>query len=392
MQTGIDILLSHPPMWQQQRIGLVTNHAACTATFQPARQALLEHGFNITTLFSPEHGLDTTGADGHLMKDGTDPLTGLPIISLYGDKLAPSANDLASIDIMLFDIPDIGCRFYTYLWTMTHVMEACSRQNIPLVIADRPNPLSGNSDLAEGPLLDEAHCNSFIGRWRLPVKHSCTLGELAKYFNTTRNIHCKLDIIPCNGWKRSMRYTEWSHSFVPLSPAIPTFESALLYPGLCFLEATNISEGRGTATPFRIAGAPWINANETAIHFNTLAKTLHSPVHARPMTFTPTEAKYKGEKCNGVMLHVNEPAQYKAVLAGLLLIRVIKELHPAQFEWATYPTHVNPTGKQHLNLLLGILNAEHLFDLPVKEFIEEAKELLDAEEWKKEIAPFLLYE
>jgi uncharacterized protein YbbC (DUF1343 family) len=391
IQYGIDTLLAQDPEWKRLHIGLVTNHAATTSHFIPSRLALLQHGFNVVQLFSPEHGLDTTGADGHAMGNASDPLTGLSITSLYGDKLAPTQTDLAGINIMLFDIPDVGSRFYTYLWTLTHVMEACSANNIPLIIADRPNPLSGNLLLAEGPLLDEANCSSFIGRWSIPVRHGCTLGELARFFNETKNIKCSLTVIPCMHWSRLQFFTDWSHSFVPLSPAITDFESALLYPGLCFLEATNVSEGRGTATPFRIAGAPWLQANETATLFNSLVASVSQNVYARPIVFTPVEGKYTGQQCNGVMLHVTDPAAFLPVAIGWLLIRIIKEIHPAEFTWATYPTHVNPSGKKHLDLLSGIQNAEQLFNVPLTSFVHELKTYIIPGDWVVEVQPYLMY-
>jgi uncharacterized protein YbbC (DUF1343 family) len=391
IQFGIDVLLAQQPHWKSSNMALVTNHAATTSRFVPSRVALLQHGFNIVQLFSPEHGLDTTGADGHAMDNMIDPLTRLPVTSLYGNKLAPSSSDLTGIDLVLFDIPDVGCRFYTYLWTLSHVMEACAACQVPLVIADRPNPLSGNLSLAEGPLLDEAHCSSFIGRWSTPVRHSCTLGELAQYFNKARTINCQLEVIPCIHWNRNTFYPDWCHSFVPLSPAIPHFESALLYPGLCFLEATNLSEGRGTATPFRVAGAPWLLADKTAELFNKMIGSGSNNVYARPVGFTPTEGKYAAEKCNGLMLHVTDPATFCAVAAGWLLIRIIKELHPQSFAWSAYPTHVNPTGKQHLDLLSGLPATEQFFETPLSDFSGQMKIWLATGDWKNTVAPFLLY-
>ena len=391
IQYGIDVLLAQQPAWKNSRIALVTNHAATTSQFVPSRVALLQQGFNIVKLFSPEHGLDTTGADGHAMDNSIDSLTKLPVISLYGDNLAPSQADLTGIDLVLFDIPDVGSRFYTYLWTMSHVLEACADFNIPFVITDRPNPLSGNLLLAEGPMLDETCCSSFIGRWSIPVRHSCTLGELAHYFNSSRAINCRLEVIPCVNWNRHLFYPDWSHSFVPLSPAIPDFETALLYPGLCFLEATNCSEGRGTATPFRIAGAPWLLANETARLFNTMIPAISNKIYARPMVFTPTGGKYAAQTCNGVMLHVLEPSSLLPVATGWLLIRIIKELHPQNFQWATYPTHVNPSGKKHLDLLSGISDVESLFETTLSDFINIIKTRTSLSDWLLRIQPYLMY-
>lgn len=395
--SGIDILLASPPAWKDSRIGLVTNHAACTANFKPSRQALLEAGFRITRLFSPEHGLDTIGVDGEEMQDGVDPLTGLPVTSLYGSKLAPDQKDLAEVDVILFDIPDIGCRFYTYLWTMTHVMEACAAHGKHLLIADRPNPLSGRLDLAEGPLLDEHNCNSFIGRWSIPIRHSCTLGELALYFKSTGSSRIlqtnadsfQLDVIRCHKWQRILFYPQCYHSFVPTSPAIPVFESALLYPGLGLLEATNISEGRGTATPFRVAGAPWMDGTRVA----SLINELHpNGVVARPINFTPAEGKYAGQKCNGIMLHVTDPAVFRPVGLGWLLIRLIKKLHPAFFTWAPYPTYVNHAGARHLDLLTGLKDAESLVAGLSENDIEDIGSYTNPGDWRNRVAPYLLYQ
>ncbi|MBC9909002.1 exo-beta-N-acetylmuramidase NamZ family protein [Chitinophaga varians] len=388
--SGIDILLANPPAWKDRSIGLVTNHAACTVDFKPVRQALLAAGFRVKRLFSPEHGLDTIGVDGAEMKDGMDPLTGLPVTSLYGDKLAPDQEDLAEIDLLLFDVPDIGCRFYTYLWTMTHVMEACALHGKPLVIADRPNPLSGRLDLAEGPLLDESHCSSFIGRWRMPVRHSCTLGELALYFKsagssqTLRNAF-ELEVVRCHHWQRTLFYPQWRASFVPTSPAIPCFESALLYPGLGLLEATNISEGRGTATPFRVAGAPWMDGALITQRINTLCS---NGVYARPVSFQPAEGKYTGQKCHGVMLHVTDPAVFRPVAYGWWLIRLIKQLHPDVFAWASYPTYVNHTGARHLDLLTGLEGAASLID-GIDD--KDISRYTGPGDWREKIAPHLLY-
>ncbi|MFZ9145851.1 MAG: exo-beta-N-acetylmuramidase NamZ domain-containing protein, partial [Sediminibacterium sp.] len=172
---GIDHLIESNPSWKTSSIGFLTNDAARTFDQTPSRIALIKAGFNITQLFSPEHGIDTKGADGAKMKDGIDPLTGLPIISLYGEKYAPSEEDLKGIEILLFDIPDAGTRFYTYLWSMTYYLEAAAKFKKKIILLDRPNPLSGNLAMIEGPSLDET-VSSFIGRFNIPIKHQCSLG------------------------------------------------------------------------------------------------------------------------------------------------------------------------------------------------------------------------
>jgi uncharacterized protein YbbC (DUF1343 family) len=415
-RSAIDMLLEAFPHWRTARIAFVTNQAAVTAGFRPSRQALQEAGFGLVKLFSPEHGLSAMGPDGQRMRDGVDGLTGLPVISLYGSaaggsegdpgvRLAPREEDLADVDLVLFDIPDIGSRFYTYLWTMTHVLEACARFGRPFVVADRPNPLSGRPELAEGRMLDEAACGSFIGRWSIPVRHSCTIGELAGYFNATRNIGCELEVVRCPGWQRS-EFFPTERSFVPLSPAISGFESALLYPGLCLFEATNLSEGRGTATPFRAVGAPWMRAGEAVREFErrmnetgtrgkggsgSCEDGVGDGVVARGVEFVPAEGKYAGQTCAGVMLHVTNASAFRPVEKGCLLLAVIRELHPAEFEWAPYPTLVNPGGVRHLDLLLGMRGAEKLFESGVMDELAGIRKYTDAGDWAERIRPFLLY-
>jgi uncharacterized protein YbbC (DUF1343 family) len=194
-----------------------------------------------------------------------------------------------------------------------------------------------------------------------------------------------------------MLHPHYGNSFVPTSPAIPGFETALLYPGLCFLEATNISEGRGTATPFRVAGAPWIRAEQTAALFNALVsdaagKAGHPvSVYARPVAFTPAEGKYAAQECKGVMLHVSEPRSFRPVKTGWLLIRLIKDLHPGLFEWAPYPTHVNRSGLHHLDLLAGQPGTEQVFESGMAGFAEEIERQTSAAGWRDNILPFLLY-
>ena len=383
---GIDRLLAQAPQWKQSRLGLVTNHAATTNTLVPSREALLKNGFQLKKLFSPEHGLDVQGADGHRMHDGVDVLTQLPVISLYSRKLAPTADDLSDLDIVMFDIPDVGSRFYTYLWTMTHVMEACAANGKKMILLDRPNPISGLMELAEGPLLEESQA-SFIGRWPIPIRHSCTLGELAIYFNKERHIGCDLEVIPCEGWRRDMFQPDWGTTFVATSPAIRRFESMLLYPGLCLLEATNISEGRSTEFSFSALGAPWICGEELAQMLNQLGM---DEVKLRPVSFVPKEGRYAEQRCNGIQLDVIDPRFFKPVYLGMLLVKMVKERY-REFAWGVYPTMVNPDGKHHLDKLLGVPDTEQLFDLPLHIFLARTERITSAGDWKENIADSLRY-
>lgn len=384
---GIDNLLVQNPSWKKRPIALLTNHAATTRQLVPSGQALLENGFAIQKLFSPEHGLNVKGADGHLMKDGVDALTQLPVISLYSEKLLPSEENLSGIDIVLFDIPDVGSRFYTYLWTMTYMMEACAALHKKFIILDRPNPISGRMELAEGPMLDETQA-SFIGRWPIPVRHSCTIGELATYFNVSRNMGCQLEVIKCTGWERNMFHPDWGIPFVPTSPAIQNFQSMLLYPGLCLLEATNISEGRGTPYSFTAAGAPWLDAYRLSENINNMGL---DEIQASPLQFTSPNGKYQGRSYKGIELKVIRQDDFQPVFFGLLLVKLIREMHPAEFAWKPYPTLVNPEGVHHLDKLLGIPDTEKIFELPLQKFIAQATKMTDAGDWGNVVYGSLLY-
>lgn len=384
---GIDILLEQQPKWKTSSIGFITNDAATTHNGVPSRKALLQAGFKIIKLFSPEHGLDIAGVDGYAIEDVTDILTGLPVISLYGKRMIPTEVDLANIDILLFDIPDVGSRFYTYLWTMSYMIEAAAHYSKSLVILDRPNPISGNLQLAEGPMLDIATA-SFLGRWPLPLRHSCTLGELAIYFNTTQKLEAHLEVITCLGWNRDMFQPDWHLPFVSTSPAIKCFESMLFYPGICLLEATNVNEGRGTSFPFCMIGAPWMDGEAVATAFNQLEQ---KGVRATGISYTPIEGKYKHELCHGIKLEASLPNAIRPAMIGFLLIKIIMTMYPTQFSWKPYPTNVNPEGTLHLDKLLGITNSESIFNLSFPIFVDKIKQLTQINEWSQQISNYLLY-
>jgi uncharacterized protein YbbC (DUF1343 family) len=351
MRTGIDQLLPQQAFYTEKRIGLVCNNASLTADGTPTRLALLQNNFRLVKLFSPEHGLDATGEDGKYQRDGIDSLTSLPIISLYGDRMAPREEDLADIDLVLFDIPDVGCRFYTYLWTMTHVMESCAAFNTPLLILDRPNPIGGNLLDAEGPMLDEAHCTSFIGRWQIPIRHCCTLGELALYFAGTKISGLTLQVMPVSNWNRNQTS---GIIFTPTSPAIRKRATALLYPGMGLLEGINVNEGRGTDTPFEICGAPWIDSNQLQKYFTDL----NNPgIICTTITYTPNAGIYTGEICIGLHFTVTNENIFRPVNTVISLLGAILKCYPMHARERLYCTLANPSGKGHLDKLLGIPDA-----------------------------------
>jgi uncharacterized protein YbbC (DUF1343 family) len=391
---GIDHLISQRlPDLAGLRVGLITNDAATTAALPkpvtPVRLALREAGVSLVKLFSPEHGLGANAVDGAEVYHGADAATGLPVYSLYGATHRPTREMLADVDLLLFDIPDIGVRFYTYIWTLSHVMEACAETGLPLWVLDRPNPLGGELAAAEGPLLDETQVSSFVGRWSMPVRHSLSVGELARLWNSERKLDVALQVIAVQGWSRVQMWPDTGLPFVPTSPAMPSFETVLLYPGVCLFEGTNLSEGRGTTTPFRVAGAPWLDAYAVTEAFNAIGL---AGVRARAVQFTPQASKFAGQPCQGVMLHVLEPAQLRPVAIGLHLLRMIIRQHPDEFAWLPYPTAAAGQGYGHFDRLIGILDMRQRLQQLDDGISFQISAQTAAGDWSARARPFLLYD
>ena len=379
---GLDHFLKQVQDYKGKRLALVTNNAAVTSTGISSRLALLKKGFNITKLFSPEHGLSSQGADGAFMDSGFDLATNLPVISLYGDHLFPTPAELEDVDIVLYDIPDVGCRFYTYLWTMTYVMEACASAGKPFILLDRPNPISGNLELAEGPMLDEANTVSFLGRWSIPIRHCCTYGELASYFAAKKLKDLKLTIIPIFNWDRNETEPASGWNFTQTSPAIVNTSVALVYPATCLLEGVNVNEGRGTDTPFTICGAPWIDPEELTLQFNSLKQI---GVFVEAIKYTPVDGLYSGEECKGIKFTVTDPSTFRPVAAGVELLKLLYQLYHNRLQQRLYKTRANPSGEGHLDILLGVKDS---FSKIKK---GEAFKLDISNEWKGLISSYLLY-
>lgn len=381
---GVDRLLTMPERWRRwRRVGLVTNNAARLATDAAThtRVALRDAGVPLVRLFGPEHGLSGTGDDGVAIRDDVDALTGLPVVSLYGARMRPTGAQLADLDVVLFDIPDVGARCYTYAWTLFHVLAACADARTPVVVLDRPNPLGGVPASDEGPLLDAA-CRSFLGEDAIPLRHGCTLGQLARLWQYERYPTLALDVIDVDGWDASCA---WPHTLLPwvgTSPAMPAFESAVWYTGTCLGEAANLSVGRGTDMPFAVIGAPWLDAERVAYDLTT---AVLPALRIEPVEFTPVRGPwvYAAERCRGVRLHVadvhtgddadhivHDRAQgasqsvsqtiartIRPVRTGLAALNAIARLHPTEFAWASYVTAANPSGADHLARLLGRVDA-----------------------------------
>ena len=378
---GIDVLLQQQYPLFNQRLALVTNDAAFTYDGIPVRTALLQSGATVLRLFSPEHGLQTTGADGEQQPDTVDALTQLPVVSLYGARLAPEPAHLQDVEAVLFDIPDVGCRFYTYLWTLTHVMESCAVTGTKLIVADRPNPTGLDLRQAEGPWLNEAVCSSFIGRWNLPVRHSCTLGELARYFAATRLPGLQLEVLPVQHYTRRSVFP--AGAFVPTSPAIRELETAQLYPGTCFLEGVNLNEGRGTGLDFRVAAAPWINP---AALLSQLHQAALPGVRFESISYRAVTPPFEGELCHGLRLFVTDTDTFRPVRTGLALLQAVSSSHPGQLQPRLYRTAANPGGADHLDRLTGVPHSLQLIRNQ-EELSTEVNPL-----WQDTLLPYLLYQ
>ena len=376
---GIDTFLQQCELYKSRRLGLVTNNAAFTSDGLLSRLALLKNEFNLKKIFSPEHGISVKGEDGVYQKHSIDIKTDLPIISLYSDRLMPTEEDLSDIDVVLFDIPDVGCRFYTYLWTMTYVMEACAKYKKQLIILDRPNPIGGVLNMAEGPMLDEINCSSFIGRWSIPIRHCCTIGELANYFSAKKINGIDLKIISVKNWGRER---PGDFEFHPTSPAIQNISTALVYPGMGLLEGINVNEGRGTESPFMKFGAPWIISEELKL---TLAEKKLPGIEVECCSYVPTDSLYKNENCYGLELRITDQDKFHPVAVGLAVISSLFILYPKYIAERLYSTNANPSGATHLDKLLGIKDSFNLLKQG-RMFQTDV-----SQDWDLEINPYLLY-
>jgi len=373
------------------RYGLLTNDAAVTASDPTlrSREALLKAGFNLVRLFSPEHGIAATAADGAAVSHGFDPLTNLEVVSLYGDSNRPAREMLSDLDGMLVDLPDVGTRYYTFIWTMSYVLEVCAELGIPLWILDRPNPIGGDLTAAEGPLLDEANSASFSGRFAIPIRHSLTMGELAQHWNAERQLNATLRVVPAYGWRRADHHPTTGLPFVPPSPAIPNYTSAMLYPGTCLFEATNLSVGRGTAEPFQQIGAPWLD--QARLQASFMAHGLPG-VASEPVRFTPSVDPHRGRPCKGIRLRITDPLALRPVTMGLSLLYSVIEESDGAFRWSRYPTSVNPQGEDHFARLIGRQDIAGVLEAQQEDIASRIQEWTSVPEWAGRVAAHLCYQ
>jgi uncharacterized protein YbbC (DUF1343 family) len=351
---GLDSFVEEGPeiagLRRDCRVGLAAHAASVDRRARHAVELLRDMpGLRLARLFAPEHGLWGCEQDMEPVGRASDPASGIQVSSLYGDdpsSLRPRVEELADLDAVLVDFQDVGSRYYTYAYTLSYIMEAARDAGRPVVVLDRPNPIGGIR--VEGPVLDPSLA-SFVGRYPLPVRHGLTLGELARLFNEAHGIGCDLRVVPLRGWSREMSFAGTGLPWVPPSPNMPSTTTAELYPGACLLEGTNLSEGRGTASPFELTGAPWLDGG-------ALARSLRrqSPPGAlfREAAFRPMFGKHGGCSCSGVQVIIGDLQAFEPFATYLLIIREARRLASESFAWRSEPYEFE-SRRLAIDLLLG---------------------------------------
>ena len=313
-----------------RRVGLITNHSGVDHKLVATADRLHAYPHSqLVALFGPEHGIRGAAQDGEKVGTFRDPQTGVAAYSLYGHTRQPDAQMLEGIDLMLFDIQDVGVRFYTYLYTMSMSMEACGQRGIPFAVLDRPNPIGGH--ICNGNVLDPKFA-SFVGRYPIPIRYGLTIGELAQLFNEAFSLGVELHVVKMQNWQRNQYWNDTGLPWVPPSPNMPTLNTAIVYPGTCFFEGTNISEGRGTARPFEQFGAPFIDGHRIADELNEmqLPGTMFRPVY-----FQPSASKHAGSICQGVQLHVTQHEAFDPLRTGFAALIALRKQGGKDFAWRT---------------------------------------------------------
>jgi uncharacterized protein YbbC (DUF1343 family) len=334
IRLGLEVLLEdRVSLLAGARVGLICNPATVDHNFRHAADLFLaKKEINLTALYGPQHGIRGETQDNMIEWESfRDRHTGAMAFSLYGEVREPTSEMLTDVDLLVFDIQDVGTRVYTFIYTMALAMRAASRAGKPFIVLDRPNPIGGEG--VEGSLL-EPGCESFVGMYPIPMRHGMTVGELAKLFNKEYGIGCDLTVIQMEGYVRNVWFNETDTPWVIPSPNMPTPETAIVYPGTVYVEGTKISEGRGTTRPFEINGAPYIDSFELANHLNGFDL---SGVYFRPHSFQPTFQKHAKQLCHGVQIHVLERNIFKPVITGIALIKAVRDLYPGGFAWQDPP-------------------------------------------------------
>jgi uncharacterized protein YbbC (DUF1343 family) len=379
MQLGIDVLRKNGfRELKGLRIGLCTNYQATDKYLRPTIELFKDRiKSRLSVIFAPEHGLYSALQD---QTSDHDALMGkVPVISLYGRKLSPSGRDMAGIDALVIDLIDIGTRCYTFAQTATLCMKIAARSRKPVYVLDRPNPLDGKT--VEGPVLEPGF-SSFVGLYPVPVRHGMTIAEICRLVNDEYHIGCDLRIIRIKGWNRAWSYIDTGLPWTMPSPNMPSAETAHVYPGMCLLEGTNVSEGRGTTRPFEIFGAPWIDPAHLVGELNkTMEREGLAGVRFRPVFFKPTFNKFANEICGGAFIHVTDQRRFRPFLTGLAVINVLFKHYPRPFAWRK-PPYEYEKKKLPFDILAG--------NSWIRKSIERGEPLRAIErKWQKNVPDFL---
>ena len=342
---------------KNQKVGLICNQASVDHQFRHAADLFFQNSdINLTTLFGPQHGIRGDVQDNMIeTSHTTDQKTGLLVYSLYSETREPTVEMLRNTDVLVFDLQDVGCRVYTFIYTMANAMKACAKFGKKFIVLDRPNPIGGIA--VEGNVLEIGH-ESFVGQYPIPMRHGLTIGELAKLFNTEFSINCDLEIVTMDNWARENFYDETDAPWVMPSPNMPAIETTVVFPATVYFEGTQISEGRGTTRPFEMIGASFIDS----VVFADALTLLELPgVIFRPIKFLPTFQKEAGKSCGGAFLHITNRQEFKPVLTGLAMIKTLFDLYPNDFKWKN-PPYEYVFDRNPFDVIAGTTKIRELFE------------------------------
>jgi uncharacterized protein YbbC (DUF1343 family) len=378
VRPGIEVLFDkQKDLIRGARVGVVVHPASVLPDFRHTADVLnaFEHS-RLISVFGPQHGARGEKQDNMIeSEDYRDPDTQLPVYSLYGETRRPTEKMLKNIDVLIFDLQDVGARVYTFIYTMAYCMEACAAMQKPMIVLDRPNPVNGRQ--VEGNLLNPDY-RSFVGLYPIPMRHGMTVGELARMFNSEFGIHCDLTVIAMEGYRRDAWYDQTGLPWVQPSPNLPTLDSAVVYPGLVLVEGTCLSEGRGTTRPFELIGAPFINGRVYAESLNALELP---GVWFRPANFEPTFQKWAGKMCGGIQIHVADREAFEPYLTGIAVISSARSLYPESFQWRN-PPYEYELEKMPIEILCGGKEISQMIsrNTPLDQIRQS---------WQKDVASFL---
>ncbi len=383
---GCEVLIHSAPSWlRSARIGLLSNQASVSGGLRHVRDMVLEAGGHLTCLFSPQHGFYSEKQANMIESaDGCDHGLRIPVFSLYSDSREPSGEALEKIDVLLIDLQDVGTRVYTYTTTMGLCLEAAARTATRTVILDRPNPINGTE--IEGNVLDR-NFRSFVGRYPVPMRHGLTMGEFARFICSEAKIGCDLEVISMRGWRRGSFFDTLGLQWVFPSPNMPSWQSALLYPGMVLLEGTNISEGRGTTLPFQLFGAPWL---DRARIVDRLERSRLEGAVFRPVVFEPVFDKFGGEPCFGFQIHITDRKRFRPYRTGLALLRALCLTHPDRFRWLD-PPYEYEWEKLPIDILIGSADIRQRIEQGDDPDVLETEWAKELEDYRQRREPCMLY-